>query len=781
MSQQFSDDNGGPKVKREMVASASSLAGSTNVSVASTANADIRSFAIQRGLTANEIPTFHRLLLNVVVDTHNPFTFPKEPSVLELCEFLRPGSSDHAPSRFVVGGRLLDAASNEAKRADQYFISKAKGKGYLRSIAIDGWKDQSKRHIEGIVNMFGPESYLEPSEVNGSDHHGIAVAKSMEDIYVSRQDDLWSCVTDEAGQVSRAKRIIGLRYPHFLFNKCWAHQTNLMVNALLSLPEFKSCTDKACKMSNRLSASSAKWAVRFYDVVDDVYQKKTTLRVLSLGATRWNSAQAMFASHLRVKTAWRVFHAKWSSSPDWPTDFNPASDASFWPAVTEAELLIRVLCECSFILQCDGRTYADVVLILLNIYSHLHTFSEGESYAKTVFKDIEKRWNMPDQHLYLLGFAMHPKYRAFTVRLLRKSEQIHGTWTSSKNMFSVARLVMAAKFYYAKHRVWKVASSTEVIKRMEEDVRYRAECVREQCRLLGVAVKKWLIGASFDDGMTHEDFTGGHPVEFWKLQEGEHKYIACFAMWILSASIQSATCERLFKDYLQFHTPRRNTTAYTKVHKQAHVRRHIRRLRRFQEDGLRGIAGNHSEKTNRFVNPRERDFKDTHVQEDSTKNDEKVEEDEEDEEENSTSDSDKEQEDVDVNKWQAAIMQFAPDDAYDNNDESNEGLPVDEREQTTPVSEYNVDYYVNHLPPERCCEEVWTSPAPLPDDNEPDYPQENKAYFATKKEQNYVRNDRVTLERITSLAGLLEEGEHSGLPTLRSVYQDNVEVIREGW
>ena len=173
--------------------------------------------------------------------------------------------------------------------------------------------------------------------------------------------------------------------------------------------------------------------------------------------------------------------------------------------------------------------------------------------------------------------------------------------------------------------------------------------------------------------------------------------------------------------------------------------------------------------------------KDTHVQKDSTKNDEKVEEDEEDEEENSTSDSDKEQEDVDVNKWQAAIMQFAPDDAYDNNDESNEGLPVDEREQTTPVSEYIVDYYVNHLPPERCCEEVWTSPAPLPDDNEPDYPQENKAYFATKKEQNYVRNDRVTLERITSLAGLLEEGEHSGLPTLRSVYQDNVEVIREGW
>ena len=341
ISKEFREDAKKMKNAPSPSISMGSLGGSVGGSVASaTGSADIRSFAVPRGLTAAEIPTFQKLCLNLVVDTHNPFTFPKEPSFAEVCEFLRPGSSDFLPSRFVVSGRLLNQAAEEAQRADDYFIQKAKERGYLRAIAIDGWKDQSKLHVEGIVNLYGAESYLEPSEISGSEHHGIAVAKMLENMYLTREDDLWSIVTDEAGQCSRAKRIVNRRFPHFLLNKCWAHQVNLMVNALLSLPEFAGVTDQACKIATTLNTSSSKWAVRFYDVVDQIYVKNTTLRILTMGQTRWNSAQAMFGSQLRVMTAFKVFHAQWSASDDWPKAFNAVAERSFWPSLAKAELLI---------------------------------------------------------------------------------------------------------------------------------------------------------------------------------------------------------------------------------------------------------------------------------------------------------------------------------------------------------------------------------------------------------------------------------------------------------
>ena len=84
----------------------------------------------------------------------------------------------------------------------------------MDSVTIDGWKDVSKIHVEGVLVMLGNQSYMEQSEIAGSEHHGIAAAELIEKIYKPREEYLCSAVLDEAGQISRAKRIIRLRHPH---------------------------------------------------------------------------------------------------------------------------------------------------------------------------------------------------------------------------------------------------------------------------------------------------------------------------------------------------------------------------------------------------------------------------------------------------------------------------------------------------------------------------------------------------------------------------------------
>ena len=468
-----------PNVPAGTCASRSSVA---EASVASSSIMDIRSFTIKRGLTPLEIPAFQKLIFNLIIDTRSPFTFAEEAALGELVHFLRPGAEEHIPSRRVVSGSMLRSAAVEAGTADEYFKQMARNKGYLETLTLDGWQDVSKIHIDGVLLMIGPESYMEESEIAGADHHGLAVANVIEKLYGKRQDMLASCVMDEAGQCGRAKRILRRRHPHWVLDACWAHQVNLMVKALLKIETFAKITDQVSKISKSISKSSAKWAKRFYDIVDDTYERDNAMRLLTLAATRWNSAQAMFASQLRVSTACKVFCVCWAGEDGWAKEYNSWQDYSFWKNAAEAELMIRPLVEASFVLQCDGRTKADVMLVLLNIHDHLNEFAKGTSYSEEITKDIEQRWAVQDQHLFLLAFALHPKYRMFVVELLHHSERDCGNWSSTGNVLSVARLVMASKFYYGKHRVWKHVAAPTSLQYINRDEGLRKEIVREHTR-----------------------------------------------------------------------------------------------------------------------------------------------------------------------------------------------------------------------------------------------------------------------------------------------------------
>ena len=58
------------------------------------------------------------------------------------------------------------------------------------------------------------------------------------------------------------------------------------------------------------------------------------------------------------------------------------------------------------------------------------------------------------------------------------------------------------------------------------------------------------------------------------------------------------------------------------------------------------------------------------------------------------------------------------------------------------------------------------------------YPQENTAYFKLKKEPNYVRTDKISLDSIFTVAKTLLD---MPMPSMRSIYQDKVHVESKGW
>ena len=115
------------------------------------------------------------------------------------------------------------------------------------------------------------------SELSGSNHHGLALAgvyeKLMFETYSNEHIFHYLC-TDDAGQCGRARRILALRYPFIMFHKCWAHQINLMVKALLTRYQFKSTCEQAIATAHAINASSSRILPQLKDICESFYGKK---------------------------------------------------------------------------------------------------------------------------------------------------------------------------------------------------------------------------------------------------------------------------------------------------------------------------------------------------------------------------------------------------------------------------------------------------------------------------------------------------------------------------
>jgi hypothetical protein len=284
--------------------------------------------------------------------------------------------------------------------------------GHFSGFIVDTWQSIAKVHIEGLLLKTGPSTFVVESSVADSDHHGIAVATGWETIVRERltiDPKFRFFLSDDAGQCGRARRILALRFAFLLWLKCFAHQVNLMVRYLLRLAQFRTIMDQATGSVNAINASSSKWLSKFRDKAETLYGKRAAKALLTMGETRWNSAQACFASLLRVRSACKAFAAEKQVAPDFPSAVKGVwTSDDFWDGLEVAERLIRPFCEASFLLQRESNTLAHVLLVFINLYRHIKVYSDSEpsELADELWKDIKKRWNREEHPLFFLALLV---------------------------------------------------------------------------------------------------------------------------------------------------------------------------------------------------------------------------------------------------------------------------------------------------------------------------------------------------------------------------------------
>jgi hypothetical protein len=226
----------------------------------------------------------------------------------------------------------------------------------------------------------------------------------------------------------------------------------MVKHVLESSITFKGVCKEASAAAVKITASSSKWyKILRDDFVEPHYGKKAANAVCTIGDTRWNSTQACFASQLRIRSACRAFVTRHKNVTCFPKELLVWEEMAFWFRLEEAELLIRPFCDASFLMQRNCNTMAHVMLVLLNLYSHISDFcGDSSDEQEDMLKDIKKRWKKQEQPLFIIAFALHAMYRNTVVELLKKSQEKDDVWGESGNLFCISRLVEAAKFYYTK-------------------------------------------------------------------------------------------------------------------------------------------------------------------------------------------------------------------------------------------------------------------------------------------------------------------------------------------
>ncbi|KAI9895414.1 hypothetical protein PsorP6_019015 [Peronosclerospora sorghi] len=392
----------------------------------------------------------------------------------------------------------------------------------------------------------------------------LAISQYLEGLLLKLFTEGWTVgglITDNAGQCARARRILARRWPSIVSLFCFAHQDNLLVKDVLARI-FGSVDEQATAMINALSHSTSKWLPYLRACMAKVYGIQ--LGVYRIADTLWKSAQSAFASLLRVKSAMKVFVLPHKNEPKFP------NTGEFWHHLSTAKQTIRPLTMDSFVLPRDDCTMAEVLHKFGKIFQGFKLTDDQD-----LVDSVELCWDACEQPLYLLAYLLHPHF------LLEAKNLPNSEFTSPHSLSDVSI------FYY---------------KRL----------IDEEYGLLRSQFFWWLQGTL--TSVAPDDFPTYHEyLEFLKADpEGKYNSIATLALVILSISINSATCERLFSKWGNIHTARRNRMNSQTTKKLGVVRAAVREKNRKEIIALRKGSQkkdmtNREQYISRIVDPSERE------------------------------------------------------------------------------------------------------------------------------------------------------------------------------
>lgn len=338
-------------------------------------------------------------------------------------------------------------------------------------------------------------------------------------------------------------------------------------------------------------------------------------------------------------------------------------------------------------------------------------------------------------HIFALGFILHPQFYHCGLSLLKDNKR-HGNYTNKRNVFSQGRLKLAAQFYFKKYRL---ESSADNADKEAKTVGQQFSCWVTQSRLEACTVPE--VDEFYDD-----------PAAFWLINASELPELSRLATFLLCCTVQSADCERVFKDFDLIHTKARNRLNPVKTRMTHQIKTDLRRQRPVNSNYTS------SNVANKVISSDEPERLDVDAAATADHHDDEVDGEFEDAEEDDTEEIDTMQ--VLLSAFDSiAFEEIGDDEHYDDMEVDDLHAEIVEAEAGTLLNAFGMP----ETPPRRV-----ESPAdldPWPDSNVANFPQENASFFNRIRN---VRTDKVPLVKIFS--------GRVPLPELKSLYHDNKKV-----
>ena len=476
---------------------------------------------------------FQTAILESICYSNISFNWLSHDSTKALFETIKPGLSELLPSPHIVSNRLLKETVSHLRTTGLSKLKELCSKGASVGLVLDGWENIKREHITGVqlICHFGQTVETLGSFDCGSDHDGLAIAREIEgfiDTICKENITLISVTTDDAGQCSRARRILSLRWGHLVFTFCIAHQVNLLLNEICNNASFESIVTKATSIINHLNKSSAKFLKLARMKMIEIYGKSVSLESPCL--TRWNSIHRAICSLLKVKSALQNFAISYDSHRDFPSVCKELRYESFWSALEKAEAELSPFVQMSLKFQQTHTNCADVCLAFFKLYRQLN-YSNPNSQLLLL---VEKRWEKLEQPLFLLALYLHPSPSYRVVALNLPPNNITG-------IFSITEIA----------------------------VHYYTRFFGKQPTFIRTAMNDWLDLDKRFLPNTIDSREFATPTEFWGYLLKSHipqiVEISRLALSVFSVVVHSSSCESLFSMWGQIHSSGRNRLSHGKV------------------------------------------------------------------------------------------------------------------------------------------------------------------------------------------------------------------------
>lgn len=476
-------------------------------------------------LSSNRVREFQSYLLESMAEKNVPFTFVESESFQKSLVKLNPFAINVLPTSQSMKKLLANNLDQHREKmlANLRFAAESYPPPAV-TLAIDTWQCVSNQSIMGLVVSCSGVSYVSSETMELGSETGVKVAIFVERFLESFEHELGgkhyisNFVADDASSNAKARKLLGLRHPHVIFQRCFAHQVNLICKDLLNVVGYDDVSRlrtfiKRVKKSKPFRAGFLKKCRELYG------EQPFTLQ--QIAKTRWNSVHFALCSVLRVRTALLKFSSRTKDFKD--------LDRFFIQRCLRLERTVRVLTKASLAMQKEEQNLACALECLFKIF---YSFNKTQNLRErhSLLEALETRWTKYEQPLFITAYSLHAKFYLGFMTMLN-------SLTRSKQL-TARDMVTFVELYSKKH----IPNSNEVEVRRESSKLFS--------RRLGLPIKE----------LEEQDVCFS-----LVLVKAGAESLSKLSRFLSTATCQSASCERLFSSLGNIKTKVRNRLSNEKM------------------------------------------------------------------------------------------------------------------------------------------------------------------------------------------------------------------------